>query len=199
MSASGKKIDDEFENPFDIWIIKLAQLININIFRPLNFTPNMITTLSLLTGLFSAWLLYSRFYIYSSLLFLISYILDCCDGNYARMFNMVTKIGDFYDHISDFIKNALICILILVNNRLQKIVKIIFFILLSILFILSNIHLGCQERMYNNKEFDSLSVLKYLCPNKNYIKYTRYFGVGTNILFLVLFMASISLFEIKPS
>lgn len=196
----GRKIEEKYENPLDIWIIRLAEQININLFRPLNFTPNMITTLSLIFGLSSGWFLYSRLYTVSSILFFISYILDCCDGNYARMFNMVTTFGDFYDHVSDVIKMIVVSLLIWYNEKLKKKIRIWFMIILVILFLFSNIHLGCQEQIYNKNGIDSLSILKSLCPgnSKQIIKYTRYVGVGTIILFITLFIVSIPLLENKP-
>ena len=57
---NGRKIAFSYENPFDIKFISVAEKINTNIFRPLNFTPNMITTLSLLCGLFSCYSLYNK-------------------------------------------------------------------------------------------------------------------------------------------
>lgn len=197
MNQTGKKIPDEYENPFDIYVIKLAELININVFRPLRFTPNILTTLSLICGLTSGWLMYKHVYFLSSIMYLLSYLLDCCDGNYARMFNMTSYFGDIYDHVSDIVKIIPILLLIWFNNKIKKIIKIIFFCILTILFLLANIHLGCQEKLYNKDDSKSLASLKYLCP-KNFLKFikiSRYFGVGTLTLYIILFITAIPFLE----
>ncbi len=195
----GKKIPDEYENFFDIIVIKISQFLNINLFRPLNFTPNMITTLSLVFGLLSAYFLYNRLYFISTGLFLISYLFDCCDGNYARMFNMTTKFGDLYDHITDFIKTGSISIIILLSTHIPWNIKIIYFTFGAILLLLTNIHLGCQEKLYNTDESPTLSIFKKLCIGDAIIniKFTKYFGVGTIILFISGFIASLAFIDKK--
>jgi len=37
----------------------------------------------------------------SAFSYLISYMFDCWDGYYARKYNMESKFGDYYDHVSD--------------------------------------------------------------------------------------------------
>ena len=42
-----------------------------------------------------------------------------------------------------------------------------------------------SRKIYNNNENSvSIDKLKVLCPNKNNIKYTKYFGTGTFTLFI---------------
>lgn len=186
----GRKINREQENPFDNIFIDIAEWLNINIFRPLNYTPNLITTMSLVIGLFSAVLFHYKYYITSVIFLTTAYILDCADGNYARRYNMETSFGDYYDHVSDLSKGFFLLIAIIIHPiplRFKQISILILVIVVS----LSLVHLGCQEGIYNpdkHDKYDSLSNLKYLCgtteDSKKFIKYTRYFGTGTVIVCL---------------
>lgn len=186
----GRKITREQENPFDNIFIDIAEWLNTRIFRPLNYTPNMITTMSLFLGLMSVVLYHYQYYLFSIIFFITAYILDCADGNYARKYNMETAFGDYYDHISDMSKGLFILIAVIIHPiplRLKQILIIILTVLLS----LSLMHLGCQEGIYNpdkHDKYDSLSNLKYLCgtteSSLEYIKYTRYFGTGTVVVYM---------------
>ena len=64
-------------------------------------TPNMITTYSFATGLLAVWALWHRRISLFMLLFSTSYIFDCLDGQFARRYDMCTKFGDVYDHVTD--------------------------------------------------------------------------------------------------
>ena len=191
----GRKIIDAYENPIDNHIIALAERLNTSIFRPLNFTPNMITSLSLICGVFSAIVLYNNQYIVSAILFTVAYILDCADGNYARTYNMVTTFGDYYDHVSDVLKIVIILIVMSQKQDVSRGLRLFFVFGTFFMFALSSVHLGCQERLYNPLGQDSLSVTKKMCiwsqPEK-LIKITRYFGVGTFIAFIVGFILYMS-------
>ena len=100
---SGRKIIKENENPIDNLIIYTTDILN-PFFYKLKLTPNDLTTISLIIGLFSPLLIYNQYYISGGILFFISYMFDCYDGNYARTYNMASDFGDLYDHISDIIK-----------------------------------------------------------------------------------------------
>lgn len=201
----GRKITREQENPFDNIFIDIAEWLNINIFRPLNYTPNMITTMSLFIGLTSSVLFHFQYYIPCMLFFITAYILDCADGNYARRYNMETSFGDYYDHISDLSKGLFMLIAIFIHPIPIKIKQIYVFILF-IIFSLSLVHLGCQEGIYNpdhHDKYDSLSNLKYLCgtteSSLEYIKVTRYFGTGTLIVYLCTLMIVSKMFGLSKN
>lgn len=192
--TDGKKLDKIYENPIDNLIIYIAEILNTYIFYPLKFNPNMITTLSLIIGLLSIIFLYKNKYILSIILIIFAYILDCADGNFARKYNMVSKFGDWYDHISDIVKLLGIYIIILLKPfSLSS--KLLILIIFMILFILMNIHLGCQEKLYNKNESDTLYYTKYLCYKKEYIKYTKFFGCGTLILYTIIVILFIKFFK----
>jgi phosphatidylglycerophosphate synthase len=188
-----RKIEKVYENPIDDILITISENTQ-DIFHNIGFNPNGITTLSLLFGIMATKQILNKNFKYAGILFLLAYFFDCMDGNMARTYNEVSVFGDYYDHFSDFIKIILVlwALYIVDANKLKKIFPII-----VILFILSFVHLGCQELYYNNNSNTSgetsstLSILNYICiANKDnvteYMKYTKYIGSGTPNLFLVL-------------
>jgi phosphatidylglycerophosphate synthase len=186
-----RKLEKIYENPFDNVIIDIAHWLNVHIFRPLHFTPNMLTTISLLFGILSPLFFHMKYYTLAGICYFVSYLFDCADGDYARTYNMVTEFGDYYDHFSDIIKIILLIVVILVHKINIKL-KIWFFIIWIILQYMSFMHLGCQELIHNPKSKQFLSRLIPLCKNKKNIVWTRYFGVGTHVIFVTLFLFCIS-------
>lgn len=189
----GRKIAYQEENPFDNVIIDIAVWLNTYLFRPLNYTPNMITTMSLFLGLTSVVLFHFQYYISSIIFFITAYILDCADGNFARTYNMETNFGDYYDHISDISKIIALAIVIIIHP-LSKTIKVLFITGLAIFSFMSMFHLGCQESIYNpddSHKYDSLSSLKQFCGSsveegRSRITYSRYVGVGTLMIYCCL-------------
>jgi phosphatidylglycerophosphate synthase len=171
-----RKIDQNIENPFDNIFIGIFEDMS-DFYKKLNFTPNMLTTLSLFFGLASCYLLYKGNNTLAMIFWIIAYFYDCADGYFARKYKMTSKFGDVYDHISDATKMILLLFVMYnVNkNKLKTTLPII--IAFSML---SFVHLGCQEKIYNNDdESVTINKLKILCPNAKYIKFTKYFGTGT--------------------
>ena len=181
-----RKLKEEHDNPIDNLIYNVIEILD-PVFYKLNFTPNIITTLSLITGLLSGYYLYKKNLICIPL-FIISYILDGSDGFFARKYNMTSKFGDLYDHISDAIKTIIIIYLIYIRTKKKYKNKLILLNLL--LLILVSYHLSLQELIYNKPD-DSLSLNllnNHFKLNKNNIYWSRYFGCGTCILIIIILM-----------
>jgi phosphatidylglycerophosphate synthase len=96
----GKKLLLEHQDVVDVQLDKLVVILN-PIFKSINFTPNHITTLSLIFGLITLYLLWKKHNILAGVSYFISYFFDCQDGNYARTYKMYSEFGSLYDHISD--------------------------------------------------------------------------------------------------
>lgn len=185
--SDGRKIEENIDNPIDNILLSITEKVAPGLVN-LGFTPNIITTFSLISGLLGIYYIYKEQYVYGSLLFFLGYFFDCVDGYMARKFNMITKFGDLYDHITDWVVSVLL-ILVYFTRDLNTKFKITILIFFSILTLLSLVHLGCQEKYYEEKENSQLgvlSVLKILCTNKENIKITRYFGLGTLTLAISL-------------
>jgi len=186
-----RKIECNCENPLDNILINICEYTCLYA-NKYKFTPNILTTISLIFCGISSVLLLNSYYYLAAFFYLISYYFDCMDGHYARKYNMVTKKGDYYDHFADITKVILI-LYILYSIDSKKFFKIIPFIILFMF--LSFIHLGCQELYYDKLESHTLNIFKNLCPvydqnNKtsiiNTLKITRYFGTGTFTICLML-------------
>ena len=184
----GRKINPEYENPIDNWIYKLVSFMD-DIFYQVNLTPNIITFLSLITGLLSSYYLQKGNYI-SILLLFISYFLDYSDGYFARKHNMVSEFGDFFDHISDVVKSAAI---IYTLYTLDKKMVMDYMPIIILLIIISCYHLSLQEKIYNKQhESKTLNILNnYTTLNEKNIVWTRFFNFTTLMLIINYLMYQI--------
>ena len=180
------KIHSNIDNPIDNILYKIIDT-QLEFYKDLNLTPNLITTISLFSGLLSVYLLNNEHFIPSAILWFISYYFDCADGKMARKFNMTSKFGDLYDHLSDILKHILLFYILYIklkdDTHYNKIL-IIFFVI----FILSMSQLGCQEKYTNKNDSPTLEITKTLvifdCEKQ--MKFTRYFGPATLTLYIVL-------------
>lgn len=191
----GRKIPHYYENPIDNVIISFCEYMNPYL-KIMKFTPNLLTTFSLIFGICSMYAIYKSYFLTGAILFFIAYVFDCMDGNYARTYDMVTSFGDWYDHTSDTIKFVILIFVILIHTNISKKLKIIFISVFTFLQISIIVHMGCQEKIYESSIVNdtkkhmitSLTFTKLFCPNPNTIIYSRYIGVGTMISFIVCFL-----------
>jgi phosphatidylglycerophosphate synthase len=176
------KIDSEYENPFDIIMLKIVENTD-GIYKRLNLTPNHITTLSLIFGILSAQELYKNNRILSVIYILIAYYYDCMDGYYARKYKMVTTFGDYYDHFSDIFKFGLLFYIMYLKDS-EKLIKYIPFLLVVLFF--NFFHLGCQEKLHDLEDHQPfMELVEKICPNGKWAKYTRFVGCGTALLVVI--------------
>jgi phosphatidylglycerophosphate synthase len=181
-----RKLPSLYENPIDDILLDLCESA-CPFFSSYNFTPNHITTFSLMFGIISVVCLYKGYVLNFAITFFISYFFDCLDGHYARKYNLVTEFGDYYDHVKDIsITILLICVIFhRYRNCSSKNLKFAGVIFLIFLF-LALVHIGCQEKVYIGNS-ETLGGLKHLCSRGEDIKWSKYFGIGTfNIIFVLL-------------
>ena len=191
----GRKIPKKYENPIDNILYDLSDYLN-PYYKKLEFTPNTLTTLSILLTLLGLYLYKKKYIILGSILVFIGYYFDCADGSYARKYKMETKYGDYYDHIGDVLK-IILTLYLLYTLKLKR-YFIYFLVIMSVIFgIICFIHVGCQEKYY--KMISKLKNLTYLkshtlknteklCPNYKYMVFTRWFGPGTIWSLISLFL-----------
>ena len=188
---TGRKIPREADNFFDNFLIDIVDKIN-PYFKRLGFTPNMITTLSLIFGIVMNASYNKSYYLTASLTMLLSYFFDCMDGNYARRYNMQTKFGDYYDHVKDWLVILIFIFLFLKKSKPIRF-KILSFLILIFILLGTYIHVGCTEKYIrenktNTMNSESLGSIIY-CPNSKYLYLSKYFGCGTFNLALILIIA----------
>ena len=177
IKSKGRKVDINLENPLDTIFMDIAEILN-PIWNKLKLVPNHLTTISLIFGLSSAYYIYNKKYNIATVLYLLAYLFDTCDGNYARTYDMVTSFGDIYDHFSDIIKFIAAMVAMYLTKPKKFINYIpIFIILITAMFI----NIGCQQKIYNssNKPIETLDYLRPLCLKQFDISYTRFFGFAT--------------------
>jgi len=184
-----------FQNPIDTILIDCGSYLS-PLFRHLHFTPNTLTSISAIFGFMSVYKMYNKDYKQAGMLYFISYMFDCFDGFYARKYNMVTKYGDFYDHIKDStVALPILFMLFREYWKKDKPVKYLPFLLLFT-FICSIIQLGCIEIHWENQnktpdQNASMSLVKQLCSSnvteaEKILQKIRYLGCGTSVLSLSL-------------
>jgi len=184
-----RKLPEDLENPVDNLIYKLVEYVAPTFYK-YGFTPNILTTLgNICTLTFLYFMLNYKFKI-AAFFFLLSYIFDCLDGYIARSYNMTSTFGDWYDHISDSIKNLLLCYALFKVNRKWSIYAII---IIGVVVIAACSYLAHQEIYYNKPDKSgSLNLLQFLNLGANqynvheYLNVSRYFGCGTAYLIITL-------------
>jgi hypothetical protein len=189
-----RKIHLKYENPIDDILLNVCEILCPH-YKNLNFTPNGITTLSLIFGILSVMALFYKNMGQFLIFYYLSYFYDCLDGHYARKYNMVTKFGDLYDHFKDNSISLLIGYILFFTHKVK--LNTFVFILLGGLLVGTGIHLGLQQSLYNhtckNKDkehiaesLDNLSKINHFFgigktkkDVKKYIQYSKYLGCGT--------------------
>jgi len=180
------KLPYHMENPIDNIIYSIVDT-QLPYFYKYNISPNMLTTISLLFWVFGAYYFYLDKYIISAILYFFSYYFDCADGKMARKYDMVTKFGDYYDHINDLTKIIVFCILCYYKSK-QKTIKLIPILIIIIIF--TTIFFNCQEKIYDVNDSQTLNIFKInILTKQTCVKnygIIRFIGVGTTILIHLL-------------
>ena len=181
------KLTMDQENYFDSLILKYIVEPLAPIVYKLGIKPNLLTLIGLISSLTAIYNL-SKYRIYLfSLYFIISQIFDVFDGYLARRYNMSSKFGDYFDHISDTIKTISLFYILFIKYDLghSKILIIMFIILLILLLVF----VGYQEKIsqYDNHN-ETLKMNCIFCYGdpEIYIKKFKYFGSGTFIIMCIL-------------
>jgi phosphatidylglycerophosphate synthase len=186
-----RKLSSEYDNFIDNIFIDGAEVISPYFYK-LHFSPNDITTLSLITGLMCVSLFMQQQYVLAGVLYMISYFFDCMDGFYARKYKMTSDIGDLYDHFKDYLIFGILFYLLYQHHKNSQ-HKYIYLAILIVFILLCGMHFGCQE-IYYDKLTATTQIYKMACPVKNKdtvtnaLKYTKYFGCGTLTLFFSVFI-----------
>jgi phosphatidylglycerophosphate synthase len=193
----GKKIPDHLECPIDTFILDNIVIPVNPVFKSMGATPNILTGISGVFGLLAVYFVYKSNYAIGALMFLLSYIFDCFDGNFARTYNMVTPFGDWFDHVKDNVIIMLILVTVLFKKDLKTGTKLLSIGVLLVLSLFAFSFLNFQEKHYHeNKKVsgehksETLSLLRFLhTPSeKSHTGFFRFFGCGTFNVAIVLFL-----------
>jgi len=188
MKEIGRKIDSSIENPIDNVFITVSDKLT-PIFRKFNYTPNGLTTISLILALTSYYHLYNYEITSFSIYFILSYLFDCMDGYYARKYNMISEFGDYYDHFADLSKILILMCIIYSQYNITDYPIVL--LILCCLFVIGLIYFGCNEQIANDGyKSTTLGIFKNISPNiescHDYVRYLKYFGSGTWIFVIII-------------
>ena len=185
------KLPPECECPCDNILYKIIEG-HLHLYHEAGLTPNMVTTIGFLCGLLAAYLIIQRHFVWAAFFWILSYYFDCVDGKLARKYNTVTLFGDYYDHICDSLKYVIVAGALIKSNTKKTTTKQwIYFGILWLLILLSCIHIGYQEIIYDQKEDSPFlhiaSQIVSIDPNpRRTIQYTKYFGMGFSVIGIAL-------------
>ncbi len=107
------------------WEYLLTELVYRRFSKPLAklfaktpLTPNAVTVIATAIGIISAFLIAAREIYLAVVVIFISQILDCTDGDLARLTNRVTRKGAFIDRVFDrFVDAAIIAGIVALNPQ----------------------------------------------------------------------------------
>ena len=191
-----RKIPSALENPIDDVLIRMADMMAPGL-KATGHTPDVITTYSFLAAMLSLAALSRGNTVAFAVLWMSQYFFDCADGHFARKYGMVTRFGDLYDHATDYIAFAGLAFLIHDRYDMNKIHPV-FFVFFAVTGVLNVVHIGCQQKVYGGSG-ESLDVAKGACVDTSWLKFTRFFGVGTVNVALVLAVVYFEKYCLKES
>ena len=103
--------------------------IFVPLFYNLGFTPNLVTTLTLILRIIAIYNFYhKKNYTLIIILFFISWITDGIDGQLARNYNMKSKFGSYYDLSVDILTIFSFIIIYYVKYYKENIKPLVIFI-----------------------------------------------------------------------
>jgi phosphatidylglycerophosphate synthase len=186
----GNKLPDYYDDPVDIFYKKYIDIINPH-FKAAGMTPNMITTISLVFGLLACYLYYKSYYISAALSYIVSYFFDVMDGYFARIYNMGSVFGSYYDSISDNVVVLLLFILFYKKTSISLLAKLTIIFILAIYAVGTAYQMSCQEKyVKQTNEQHASEGLAFLdnvkCSDFENMRYSRFFGTGVSTLVIAV-------------
>jgi len=98
-------------------LLPIAKRINVN--------PNLLTVLSIILTLGSAYYILKSELVVAAALFLVGAVLDALDGMVAREHNRATKFGAFFDQFADRLNDGAMVIAIILAGYISVLIGIL--------------------------------------------------------------------------
>ena len=194
---NGTKLPTNLDNPYDS-LMKYFGEKSLPILKSLHFTPNILTLIGGIFMISSIIFIFKYKFAYAALFYAIAYWFDCVDGQYARHYGLTSKDGEQLDHFLDIVRNILTCISIYIIKIPTS--KKLIFVALYIISTLTNVYASnCIQNYYysHTKTYDKYHMKDQMkfCRQQptQQLQYVRYFGSGTKILVIILFLLYLSL------
>jgi CDP-diacylglycerol--glycerol-3-phosphate 3-phosphatidyltransferase len=109
----------EWKYPITKYVYRKFSKPTARLFYKLGFEPNQVTFLSFILGIISAFFLSQSLFIIGLIILFVSEVLDCADGDLARMKKKVSKKGEFLDSFLDRIVEVFIFYGLILANPSQ--------------------------------------------------------------------------------
>lgn len=176
-----RKLPTSLENPLDTMMVDLADAMNPFLLRT-GHTPNVLTTYSAVSSVLALRALWGDNMAHFTFWWALRVFWDNADGNFARAYNMETRLGDWYDHINDNISGLLLAFIV------WKKYNVPLWIALTVLGVLATfmVHMGCQQRYANTGKGETLDALMPCCGSVSWLRWTRWLGHGTLHLLVIV-------------
>ena len=97
-------------NVADFWTNQVCRRIAaviVILINPIPITPNIVTVCSFVVNMVANYQLLNNQLSMAASLYFFSYVLDCADGQLARLRNVVSKFGMFFDPVLDGLKDLI--------------------------------------------------------------------------------------------
>ena len=200
-----RKLPCIYENQVDNALYKTIPM-STDFLYDIGFTPNGVTTLSMICGIASIYYFVCKNYYLSSFYFFLFYWFDCVDGFMARRYDMVTDFGDMYDHFKDILVMSIIIYHIISTKMNSLSLKIFIIVIIVIMIISSGYQISCQEtyikshNIFGETMSSTLDDINF-CPAKSehdakkHLINSRYLGCGTSTLTMCLIIIFVGIAE----
>lgn len=178
--------------------------LSASLLQPLhyfNVTPNYITSLSLLFALIAMYSLCTGRILAFNVCMVVSYVFDSVDGCYARVYNMTSQGGDYYDHGKDQVVALLLPIIVI--QRYWKLFSwttwLVLGFCLIIIYMIACTYLCCVA-CYKRSKHNTYQYLSGICGDDPYttIQCTKWFS-PTNIFILCMVFINILEYQRQQS
>lgn len=193
---NGTKLPSNLDNPYDGLMMYFGEK-SLPILKYLHITPNALTLTGGMFMILSIASILTYKFAWAACFYAIAYWFDCVDGQYARHYGLTSKGGEQLDHFVDLVRNILTCASIYII-KIPILKKLVFAVLYTISTLTNVYASNCTQNYYylNSKTHDKYHMKDQMqfCkdqPNQQ-LKYVRYFGSGTKILFIILFLLHLS-------
>jgi phosphatidylglycerophosphate synthase len=150
------------------------------VFKRTHHSANMISVYGLCFTLSSLYYMVKDDMLRFTIYFWLAYVLDCMDGYYARRYDMVTNLGDYFEHARDVLSVGAMLLITIWKHYSDLSYFTTFIIVGSSL--LTGMHVGCVQKLYNGPGEETLDGLKILCFDDSVMQLTSYFGTGVYML-----------------
>jgi len=186
-SSNGRKVAPEYENPIDDAMLNLSEVI-APYFNRMNYTPNGITTISLIFSAAALYHLYQHDLTLFTIYLVLAHLFNNMDEYYAKKYGLASSTNDKYDTIKDLIVIAVGAYILYARYNILS--HSVLLIILCVFFVLAVLFVGCRERLTpDENKSESLKFLSTISLSnencKTHTKYLKYFGPGTFVLIVI--------------